>query len=87
MIDYLRAMQDAIEKASKGIEKVDEAPAITLNLNQQNITVQSGEEHRIDRASQIRVEEAVKAILRRTSSVENTPIETYDMEEDEDGNN
>lgn len=52
LLNYLKVVQEAIDKASKGTEKVDEIPSITLNYNQQNnLNVQVDDTPQLDRAS------------------------------------
>ena len=60
LLDYLKAVQDAIDKATKGVERVEEIPSITFNYNQQNNpSIQASDGPRLDRASQLRIEQAV----------------------------
>lgn len=66
---------------------MEDLPAITFNYNQQNnLNVRVDETPRIDRASQLRIEQAVQAVLARASSVENTPKTIYDTEENNNAN-
>lgn len=65
LLQYLQVTQSAIDRANKALNLVDEAPAIQINQQVNNINV--GEP--LDRDSKIKIAEAVKAILEKSKQL------------------
>ena len=64
LVNYLNAIQNAMDKISKGLGTVDDFPIITLHQN--NVTVNMGNNLNAD--SRERITDAVKAILAKQQS-------------------
>lgn len=78
LVDIFNATQKAIDSANKSLGLIDEVPAI--QLNQQNINISVDNEDELSRDSKIKVMEAVKAFL--DSQKDNNDVEIVE-EEDE----
>ena len=70
LLNYLNTTQNAIDKASKALNLIDETPAITLN--QVNIGVS---ENTLDSESRTKVLNAVNSILQKIKQKEEQPQE------------
>lgn len=70
LLNYMEVTQKAMDRATQNISKVDDAPLI--QLNQQNNAVNININNGLDREAKNRVVEAVKAIL--TAGVKNKPL-------------
>lgn len=67
LLNYLQVTQNAMEKASKSLNLVDETPAIQINHNNQvNVNILDG----LDRESRERIAAALKAVLSKNDAVE-----------------
>lgn len=83
LIKYMQVTENAIDRASKHLNLVEETPPIQLMQNNQvNINIDSG----LDRESRERVMDAVRAILAsgttNTQSLEEDLVEVVDDEGD-----
>ena len=75
LLDYMTVIQNAIDRANKSLNLIDETPAININ-NNVNINV----EDTFDRESRAKITEAVQAILSRIEQ-NNVNINDVDFEE------
>jgi hypothetical protein len=80
LIKYMQVTENAIDRANKNLNLVEETPAIQLMQNNQvNINIDSG----LDRDGRERVMDAVRAILSKASiPVEADVVEIADNEGD-----
>lgn len=80
LLDYMTVVQNAIDRANKSLNLIDETPAISIN-NNVNINVEDG----FDRQSRAKITEAVQAILARIeNNSELNNVIDVDFEEDND---
>lgn len=77
LLDYMTVVQNAIDRANKSLNLIDETPAISIN-NNVNISVEDS----FDRQSRAKITEAVQAILARINNEELTNVIEVDFEED-----
>lgn len=63
LINYLQVTQNAIDRANKSINLIDENPAITLNQVNINVT------DNLSRESRTKIADAVKAILQKSEQL------------------
>lgn len=75
LLDYMNVVQNAIDRANKSLNLIDETPAISIN-NNVNISV----EDTFDRESRAKITEAVQAILSKINE-NNENILDVDFEE------
>lgn len=77
LIAYMNTVQTAIEKATKSVNMVDEAPAIVVNNNTQ-VNVDNGTGGGLDRESRERVADFIKKVLENAQKkdYEDTAVET-----------
>lgn len=80
LLDYMTVIQNAIDRANKSLNLIDETPAISIN-NNVNINVEDS----FDRQSRAKIAEAVQAILSRIESNDELKnIVDVDFKEDDD---
>lgn len=80
LLKYMQVTENALDKASKNLELVEETPAIQLQQNNQvNINIDRG----LNRDSRAKVTEAVEAILKKLQNNEQV-IEVENIEEIKD---
>ena len=80
LLKYMQVTENALDKASKNLELVEETPAIQLQQNNQvNINIDRG----LNRDSRAKVTEAVEAILKKLQNNEQV-IEVENLEEIKD---
>lgn len=80
LLKYMQVTENALDKASKNLELVEETPAIQLQQNNQvNINIDRG----LNRDSRAKVTEAVDAILKKLQDNEQV-IEVGNIEEIKD---
>lgn len=80
LLKYMQVTENALDKASKNLELVEETPAIQLQQNNQvNINIDRG----LNRDSRAKVTEAVDAILKKLQNNEQI-IEVENIEEIKD---
>ncbi len=82
LLDYMSTTQTALEKAQKGLNMVEEIPAITFNQqnnNQVNININDAEDTKLSRESRERVMDVIAAIL--NNNTQNEVIEITPNEE------
>lgn len=80
LLKYMQVTENALDKASKNLELVEETPAIQLQQNNQvNINIDRG----LNRDSRAKVTEAVEAILKKLQNNEQI-IEVENTEEIKD---
>lgn len=82
LVNYLNALQNAMDKISKGLGTVDELPTIALQQN--NVTVNMGDNLNAD--SRERIADAVKAILAKQKDQESIDAEFVEVNDDVDNN-
>lgn len=70
LLNYMTITQNAIDRANKSLNLVDEAPAIQINT-QVNI---NQVEDTLDRESRNKIAEAIKAIMNRVNASDNKDI-------------
>jgi hypothetical protein len=93
LLNYMQVTQSAIDRANKSLNLVDETPAIQVNT-QINVNVNADGLDLLDRESKGRVAEAIKGILNKIQSMNNTDLndiievkeEPINLIEDEDKN-
>lgn len=68
LLNYLQVTQNAIDRANKSLNLIDETPVIQLNQVNINVT-----EEPLDRESRSRIADAVQAILRKSKELEIEP--------------
>lgn len=79
LIKYMQVTENAIDRANKHLNLVEETPAIQLMQNNQvNINIDSG----LDRDGRERVMDAVRAILSKASTPQEDIIEVVEDEGD-----
>ena len=66
----MQTVQNAIDRANKSLSLVDEAPAIQINQQVNNINVET-----LDRDSRNKIRDAVNAILKKSKEMEIEPLE------------
>lgn len=71
LLNYMQVTQSAIDRANKSLNLVDETPAI--QLNQVNINVNDDV---LSRDSRERVTDAIKSIMERLNSIQNSEKES-----------
>lgn len=85
LIDYMRVVNDSIEKAQKGLESVKQEPAIQINNQKNEINVNINESE-LNRESKARVMNAVTEILKRieadNNKKDNNIVETEVIDSD-----
>ena len=80
LLKYMQVTENAIDKANKNLDMVEETPAIQFQQNNQvNINIDRG----LDRDSRAKVTEAVEAILKKLQNNEQV-IEVENIEEIQD---
>lgn len=80
LLKYMQVTENALDKANKNLELVEETPAIQLQQNNQiNINMDKS----LNRDSRAKVTEAVEAILKKLQSNEQV-IEVENIEETKD---
>nr|DAP55369.1 MAG TPA: hypothetical protein [Caudoviricetes sp.] len=80
LLKYMQVTENAIDKANKNLDMVEETPAIQFQQNNQvNINIDRG----LDRDSRAKVTEAVEAILKKLQNNEQV-IEVENIEEIKD---
>lgn len=72
LLNYMQVTQSAIDRANKSLNLVDETPAI--QLNQVNINV--NDDDVLSRDSRERVTDAIKSIMKRLNSIQNSEKES-----------
>ncbi len=85
LLDYLKAVQEAIDRSNKYVNEVEARPSIQVNQqNNININTDVG----LNRESREKVLDVIKAILTETDIIENedTVIESTDEGEENDNN-
>ena len=85
LLDYLKAVQEAIDRSNKYVNEVEARPSIQVNQqNNININTDAG----LNRESREKVLDVIKAILTETDIIENedTIIESTDEGEESDNN-
>jgi hypothetical protein len=93
LLNYMQVTQSAIDRANKSLNLVDETPAIQVNT-QINVNANADGLDLLDRESKGRVAEAIKGILNKIQSMNNTDLndiievkeEPINLIEDEDKN-
>ena len=70
LLSYMQTVQNAIDRANKSLSLVDEAPAIQINQQVNNINVET-----LDRDSRNKIRDAVNAILKKSKEMEIEPLE------------
>lgn len=84
LIKYMQVTENAIDRANKNLNLVEETPAIQLMQNNQvNINIDNG----LDRDSREKVLDAVKAILSRATAPQQETPDTIEIEENKGENN
>lgn len=95
LLDYMKALQDSIDKAQNGLKNIDNTQMITLNQqnNTVNVTVNSEEGPVRSRQSKEKIIEAVRGLLRlaqesslRADDVVEGEAEVIDATQSEDDN-
>lgn len=76
LLEYMTVVQNAIDKANKSVDLIDQSPMIHIN-EQNNVNIITDDISSLNRDSKIKVAEAIKSILDKSH---NTDIEG---EEDE----
>ena len=80
LLKYMQVTENAIDKANKNLDMVEETPAIQFQQNNQvNINIDKG----LNRDSRAKVTEAVEAILKKLQNNEQV-IEVENIEEIQD---
>lgn len=77
LLNYMNVVQSSIDRASKALNLIDEAPAI--QVNQVNINVQQ-EDSILSRDSRDKVTDAIKAILKKINCEDNESQEPIIIE-------
>jgi hypothetical protein len=93
LLNYMQVTQSAIDRANKSLNLVDETPAIQVDT-QINVNANADGLDLLDRESKGRVAEAIKGILNKIQSMNNTDLndiievkeEPINLIEDEDKN-
>lgn len=84
LIKYMQVTENAIDRASKNLNLVEETPAIQLMQNNQvNINIDNG----LDRDSREKVLDAVKAILANATKPEPKVVDVTEIKEDKGEDN
>lgn len=84
LINYLKVLQDSLDKSSKAMEQVNEAPVINFTQNNNTVNIGQGDSTGIDRESRERIMDAVSAYL---SSIQNKePVYEVPFAEQSDDN-
>lgn len=73
LLNYMQVTQSAIDRANKSLNLVDETPAIQVNT-QINVNANADGLDLLDRESKGRVAEAIKGILNKIQSMNNTDL-------------
>lgn len=84
LIKYMQVTENAIDRANKNLNLVEETPAIQLMQNNQvNINIDNG----LDRDSREKVLDAVKAILANAAKPEPEVVDVIEIKEDKGEDN
>lgn len=84
LIKYMQVTENAIDRANKNLNLVEETPAIQLMQNNQvNINIDNG----LDRDSREKVLDAVKAILANAVKPEPEVVDVIEIKEDKGEDN
>jgi len=84
LIKYMQVTENAIDRANKNLNLVEETPAIQLMQNNQvNINIDNG----LDRDSREKVLDAVKAILANATKPEPKVVDVIEIKEDKGEDN
>lgn len=84
LIKYMQVTENAIDRANKNLNLVEETPAIQLMQNNQvNINIDNG----LDRNSREKVLDAVKAILANATKPEPKVVDVIEIKEDKGEDN
>lgn len=84
LIKYMQVTENAIDRANKNLNLVEETPAIQLMQNNQvNINIDNG----LDRGSREKVLDAVKAILANATKPEPKVVDVIEIKEDKGEDN
>lgn len=84
LLNYMKVMQDSINAAKKETSPVDGVNPITLNQQNNNVTVNVNSEDRVSRQSKEKIMEAVKQLLKLSLETNENKDTIIDVESNND---
>lgn len=85
VLAYMKTVQESINNAQKNLESLNDKPMITLNQQNNNVTVNLGGDAASNRQSKEKIIEAVRGLLKLSEEIKqsenNTSVQTEDAVE------
>lgn len=86
LINYLKVLQDSLDRSSKAMEQVNEAPVINFTQNNNTVNIGNGDSTGIDRESRERIMDAVSAYLSGIQNKEDAYTVPFEEQNDDNEN-